>query len=414
LCTLVFCGKTFTVPVAHKQQSKAGFTLPEVLVAVAILALVMTMVFGVFGSLLTATRTGVETADNTQRERMALRAMADALAGASWYRQSGPGHFIAGQGAEGFSQLELVTRVPPGFWGERSLGQSPLRRVQFIVEPAPHGGHQLVLKQEALLAATNSVTRMHRTVLLPRITQFLINLRPHGADAMWQSVWDSTNALPRLARVELTTHENQKPRAKEMAVYANAASHAVGVSGIGATTNIAGVVFGEGGFSIDKGSSDGRLIFLIDKSGSMHGERLAVAKKALLNTLQQMEEGSKFYIYFFNRDADAMPASAMLDATPNNITRMTEWLDTRDARGGTDPIPALNGAFGHEPFHPRVMDTVNQLNAGKDIKVNTLGLGDEIRGRRGEALLMIIAKENGGTYTYVNPEANAPEPAPQK
>jgi hypothetical protein len=103
---------------------------------------------------------------------------------------------------------------------------------------------------------------------------------------------------------------------------------------------------------------------------------------------------------------------------------MTEWLDTRDARGGTDPIPALNGAFGHEPteiwlltdgqFHPRVMDTVNQLNAGKDIKVNTLGLGDEIRGRRGEALLMIIAKENGGTYTYVNPEANAPEPAPQK
>jgi hypothetical protein len=29
-------------------------------------------------------------------------------------------------------------------------------------------------------------------------------------------------------------------------------------------------------------------------------------------------------------------------------------------------------------------------------------------------LLMIIAKENGGTYTYVNPEASAPEPAPLK
>lgn len=422
----MFCGKTFTVPVAHKQQSKAGFTLPEVLVAVAILALMMTMIFGVFGSLLTATRTGVETADNTQRERMALRAMADALAGASWYRQSGPGHFIAGQGAEGFSQLELVTRVPPGFWGERSLGQSPLRRVQFIVEPTRDGGHQLVLKQEALLADTNSVTRMHRTVLLPQVTQFLINLRPHGADAMWQSVWDSTNALPRLARVELATHENQKPRVKEMAVYANAATHASAAPGIGVTGTTPGVVFGEGGFNIDSdsGSSDGRLIFLIDKSGSMRGERLAVAKKALMNTLLQMEEGSKFYIYFFNREADAMPSSAMLEATPANINRMTEWLGTRDAQGGTDPIPALNGAFGHEPteiwlltdgqFHPRVMETVNQLNAGKDIKVNTLGLGDEIRGRRGEALLMIIAKENGGTYTYVNPDANAQPPAPQK
>ncbi|MDE2680637.1 MAG: prepilin-type N-terminal cleavage/methylation domain-containing protein [Verrucomicrobiota bacterium] len=404
--------------------SRAGFTLPEVLVAVAILALVMTMVFGVFGSLLTATRTGVETADNTQRERMALRAMADALAGASWYRQRGPGHFIAEQGAKGFSQLELVTRVPPGFWGERALGQSPLRRVRFIVEPTPEGGHQLVLQQEALLADTNSVTHIHRTVLLPQVTQFLINLRPHGADAQWQPVWDSTNALPRLARVELATREKQTPRAKEMAIYANATSHAAGTPGIGATTNVAGVVFGEGGFNLDKASSDGRLIFLIDKSGSMRGERLAVAKKALMNTLQQMEEGSKFYIYFFNREADAMPASAMLDASPDNINRMAEWLGTRDAQGGTDPIPALNGAFDHEPteiwlltdgqFHPKVMDTVNKLNPGKDIKVNTLGLGDEIRGRRGEALLMIIAKENGGTYTYVNPEANAPEPAPQK
>ena len=143
-----------------------------------------------------------------------------------------------------------------------------------------------------------------------------------------------------------------------------------------------------------------------------------------MNTLQQMEEGSKFYIYFFNRDADAMPSSAMLDSTPDNINRMADWLETRDAQGGTDPIPALSGAFGHEPteiwlltdgqFHPRVMETVNKLNSGKEIKVNTLGLGDEIRGRRGEALLMIIAKENGGSYTYVNPEASAPAPAPQK
>jgi len=406
-----------------RNSSKAGFTLPEVLVAVAILALVTTMIFGVFGSLLSATRTGAEAADTTQRERMALRAMSDALAGTSWYHQHGPGQFLVGQDAQGFSQLELVTRVPPGFWGARVLGSSPLRRVQFIVEPAPHGGHQLVLQQEALLANTNSTTRMHRTVLLPQVTQFLLNLRPHGPDAQWQPAWDATNALPRLARVELAINEHQTPRAKEMAVYANAATHAARVPGIGATTNVAGVVFGEGGFDIDKGSSNARYIFLIDKSGSMRGERLAVAKKALMNTLQQMEEGSKFYIYFFNREADAMPSSAMLDASPENINRMADWLGTRNAEGGTDPVPALNGAFSHEPtevwlltdgqFRSRVIDTVKQLNASQNVKVNTLGLGDEIRGRRGEALLMIIAKENGGTYTFVNPETNAQPPAPQ-
>ena len=293
-----------------------------------------------------------------------------------------------------------------------------------VVEAAPGGGHQLVLKQEALLANTNSSARAHRTVLLPQITRFDLQLRPHGVDDAWQSVWASTNALPRLARVELASRASQKARVKEMAVYANSAAHAARVPGIGATTNVSGVVFGEGGFDITNSDSGGRLIFLIDKSGSMRGERLAVAKKALLNTLEQMGDGSKFYIYFFNRDADAMPASAMLDASPENISRMTEWLDSRDAQGGTNPIPALEGAFGHEPteiwlltdgqFHPRVMETVKNLNNGKDIKVNTLGLGEEIRGRRGEALLMIIAKENGGTYTYVNPDANALPPAPQK
>ena len=108
-----------------RKSSSAGFTLPEILVAVAILALVMTMIFGVFGSLLTATRTGAEAADLTQRERMALRAMADALAGTSWYQQRGPGQFVARHGPNGFSQLSLGTRVPPGFWGNRVLGASP-------------------------------------------------------------------------------------------------------------------------------------------------------------------------------------------------------------------------------------------------------------------------------------------------
>ena len=48
-----------------------------------------------------------------------------------------------------------------------------------------------------------------------------------------------------------------------------------------------------------------RFIFIIDKSGSMSGARLAMAKEAILSSLKQMEQGGedvakgKFYIYFF-------------------------------------------------------------------------------------------------------------------
>ena len=66
-----------------------------------------------------------------------------------------------------------------------------------------------------------------------------------------------------------------------------------------------------------------RAIFIIDKSGSMRGPRLAMAKEALLKTLNQMQQTNgtdgelpKFYIYFFNHRSSPMPSSAMLKPAP--------------------------------------------------------------------------------------------------
>ena len=154
-----------------------------------------------------------------------------------------------------------------------------------------------------------------------------------------------------------------------------------------------------------------------------------------MNTLQQMEEGSRFYIYFFDREVTPLKSSIMLEPTPGNLQRAQTFIDDPiNKRGWGDKgiVPAMEGAFGLDPTEiwllsdgggemfsknfaeTGVLETLNKLNAGKEVKVYTLGIGDDIRGGLAETLLDQIAKENGGAYLWVDPDASAPAPAPQE
>ncbi len=425
----------------------AGFTLPEVLTSVVIVGLVLVSLYSCWAAVLSATQSSALAVQDTQRERMAIRAITDALAGVSWYehRTEEPLSLNADMGAATkFSRLKLISRVPPGFWGERELADYPLRRIEFLTEDTPKDKpsaegensakktRQLVMIQQALLAPTNSVN-VHRTVLLPHVETFAVEVHSGGTNTSWEAFWPTmfeTNGLPWQAKVSLGAVK-EHPRKSTLPIFASQASHAKGPPAIGDIGTINDVTFGEDGFDVDDSDSDARVIFIIDKSGSMSGPRLAMAKEALLQSLHNMGQGGesaakgKFYIYFFNRDSEAMPASAMLEATPANIQRMREWLNAREAGGGTNPSDSIKSAFSHKPTEvllltdgafrtgrdePAVRDLINSLNSTKSVKVNTLGVGESLRGREGETALMLIAKENGGAYTFIDPTSLAPDP----
>ena len=171
----------------RSKNPNAGFTLPEVLTAVVIVGLVLVTLYSCWAAVLGATQSSTIAVQDAQRERMAIRAITEALAGVSWYenRKEGPLRLDA---SLGFSNLKLISRVPPGFWGERALASYPLRRIEFVTEDVPGGESQLVMIQQAFLAPTNSA-KVHRTVLLPHVETFAVEVHSGAISNSWESVW---------------------------------------------------------------------------------------------------------------------------------------------------------------------------------------------------------------------------------
>ena len=400
------------------------------MISTVIAMLLIATLYSCWSAMVNVTHTGTAAAQAAHRERLAMQAIQDTLAGAAWFQDHSTFPVMLTE-ENGASRLSVVTRVPPDFWGQRELGDYPLRQVEFFTEPNGNGELQLVMTQRPMLA-TNATERLVRTVLLPTAEEFFIQVQADQPDVKneWLSLWPETNRyanlLPRQADISLGSHAHI-PFHRIVPVYASMANRAGQPPGIGITTNLAGVTFGEGGFDLGDNDSNARVIFLIDKSGSMYGERLATAKFALMNTLGKMDPAGKFYVIFFNRDSDPMPSSSMLEATPDNIARMKKWIDSRKPSGGTNPSDALTAAFLQQPTElylltdgefrrrrdePAVRDLINTLNTGKKAKVHTLALGNDLSGKVGETMLMVIAKENGGTFTHINTQVADPPAVP--
>ncbi len=153
-----------------------------------------------------------------------------------------------------------------------------------------------------------------------------------------------------------------------------------------------------------------RFIFVIDKSWSMLGDRLPIAKTELLKTLRQLPAGSQFMIYFFNHVAEPMP-SGLLPANQRSIALAENWIRTRGSFGGTNPRLALKWAFELQPDtvwllsdglfanYQEIFNQLQQDNPKKAVRVNTVAFCD----RTCEKALQAIARTHGGTYRFVAP-----------
>ena len=153
-----------------------------------------------------------------------------------------------------------------------------------------------------------------------------------------------------------------------------------------------------------------RFVFVIDRSGSMLVDnKFNRAKMELIKTLRTLPFDAKFMIYFFDEDAEALPARDLVQATPANIKWAEQWIRNRGVGGGTDPRQALKFTFNLKPDtvwlltdgqfadESGALELIRRSNGTRKARINTLAF----RTRLGEELLKQIAEENDGNYRFV-------------
>lgn len=157
------------------------------------------------------------------------------------------------------------------------------------------------------------------------------------------------------------------------------------------------------------------VILVLDTSGSMQGEKIDQAKRALKYVLEQLNADDRFNVITFSTGvvpfaSSLRPTSAKSDAE--------QFVDQIAAGGSTDINRALlEGLADSDPNRPtvvifltdglptvgetdvqKILDNIRQA-AGQNVRLFTFGVGDDVN----TLLLDSLAEQHRGVSAYVRP-----------
>jgi Ca-activated chloride channel family protein len=171
---------------------------------------------------------------------------------------------------------------------------------------------------------------------------------------------------------------------------------------------------------IDKSNIENKdITFILDVSGSMSGEKLEQAKKALLYCVNNLNVGDHFNVIRFSTEAYSLFKS-LEKANKQNINEAKRFIDDLQAIGGTNIEEAFSLAFRNytESNRPHFVvfltdgkPTIGEMNDEKLVKrvlstnktksrIFTFGIGDEINTH----LLDKLTDATKAWRTYVSDE----------
>jgi Ca-activated chloride channel family protein len=160
------------------------------------------------------------------------------------------------------------------------------------------------------------------------------------------------------------------------------------------------------------------VTLVIDRSGSMRGEKLAQVREAALQVIHGLNDGESFNVILYNEAVDAF-ARGPVQKSATTVRRASDFLGDMTARGGTNIHDALlealrqpttEGALPIVLFMTDGLPTIGQTaeapirelaRAGNrhQRRIFTFGVGVDVN----TPLLEKIAYENRGTTTFILP-----------
>lgn len=183
--------------------SQTGFTLIEILLAIAIFGLVCGSIFSTWTAIIRASKTGLEAAATAQRARIVAQVLEDALSSAQSYTANQIYYtFNAENGKE--ASLSFVARLSKSFPRSGKFGDLDMRRLEFKVQQSPDAGSELVLRQQPLVMKDyDEDEKLHPVVLAKNVTDFKAEFWDVKTSD-WVDEWTATNTMPPMVRVTLS------------------------------------------------------------------------------------------------------------------------------------------------------------------------------------------------------------------
>jgi type II secretion system protein J len=190
----------------RNSKSAGAFTLIEIMVAIAIFALLVAAVYSTWVVILKSSQVGQAAAVQAQRQRIAIRTIEDSLTCIQSF-QASMQYYTFGVTNGDQPSLSFVARVPDIF-PRNGRFDSNLRRLNFSVETSPDSERDLVLRQNEILKDVDPAEQATPLVLARNVKDFVVEC--WDTNTMdWATEWDSTNSIPALVRVTLTLGGNQ-------------------------------------------------------------------------------------------------------------------------------------------------------------------------------------------------------------
>lgn len=179
-----------------------AFTLLEIMVAIAIFAMVVATIYSTWILIVRSSQIAQETAAEAQRERVAVHTVENALMCVQSFQASMKYYsFFVDNGAQ--PVFSFTSRLPDVFPRSGKFGDFNVRRVTFSVEPGVDQENDLVLRQNPILMDQDEDEKKFPLILAHHVKDFLVECWDTNA-MQWAQEWDDTNAIPPLVRVTFT------------------------------------------------------------------------------------------------------------------------------------------------------------------------------------------------------------------
>lgn len=178
------------------------------MVAIAIFSIVIAAIYSTWTLILRSSQVGQNTAAQAQRQRIALRTIEDSLTCIQSFQASMQYYVFTNSTQNGNqSELSFTARLPEVFPRDGKFGGFNLRRLIFSVEPGRDSEMDLVLRQTPALMDMDPDERQTPLVLARDVKKFTVECWD-TTNMDWVDVWDSTNSIPAMVRINLALGGN--------------------------------------------------------------------------------------------------------------------------------------------------------------------------------------------------------------